>query len=255
MADRSASARLVTPGRRTGMIALMLMGLLSAGCVFRQGQRYEDFITPTPLAPRETLVLGIQGGRQRWDSESEGTRVLALKLRAMKLPGVHVETLENRKRKLALELIRNAFDRDGDGELDEAERRDVRLILYGQSFGGAAVVKLAKQLQKMEVPVLLTVQVDSVGLGDQIIPSNVRRAANLHQQEGRVIRGEAPIFAEDPEKTEMLGNYQFSFRNKKVDLSGVPWHKKIFRVAHSKMNVDPGVWAKVEELILSCIED
>ena len=222
----------------------------TVGCAAR-GQRYSDFITRTPLPPRNTLVLGFLGGRQPWDSKTEGTRLLALRLREKALPGVHIETVENRKRKLALVLIRNAFDRDGDGELSAGERQSARLILYGQSFGGAAVVKLARQLRKLDIPVLLTIQIDSVGLGDYLIPPNVRRAANLHQQDGKLIRGEAPIFAEDPEGTEIVGEFQYSYRNRKIDLSGVPWHKKLFRIDHSKMNRDPEVWNKVEELILA----
>src|SRR5438552_15082299 len=97
----------------------------------------------------------------------------------MNNPLVYAETLENKKRALAIELIRNAFDRNQDGQLDERERASVRLILYGQSFGGAAVVTLARQLKKMNVPVLLTVQINSVGRGDQVIPPNVDRSANL----------------------------------------------------------------------------
>ena len=47
------------------------------------------------------------------------------------------------------------------------------LVMYGQSFGGAAVVKLARQLQAMSLPVLLTIQIDSVGRDDSVIPQNV----------------------------------------------------------------------------------
>jgi hypothetical protein len=215
--------------------------------------RYSDFITPTPLEPKEYLVIGFLGGRQPYDDAKEGTRRLALKLRAMELPGVHIETVENSRRELALELVEHAFDRDRDGELDEQERRSARIIIYGQSFGGAAVVKLARELHEREIPVLLTVQMDSVGRGDESIPPNVRQAANLHQQDGLVIRGEKEIRAEDPEKTEILGNFQFSHKNKKVDMSGVKWHKRVFRNAHAKMDRDPAVWAKVEELILGAL--
>ena len=115
------------------------------------------------------------------------------------------------------------------------------------------MVKLARQLQKLDIPVLLTVQIDSIGRGDAVIPTNVKRAANLYQKNGWFVRGEAPIRAEDPAKTEILGNFKFDYKNKKVDLSGVPWHKKIFRLAHSRMNVDPDVWSKVEELILGSV--
>ncbi len=216
-----------------------------------RAQRFSDFITPTPLPAGHTLVLGFLGGRQPWNNPKEGTRRLALQLRAMNLPGVHIETLENRKRKLALELIQRAFDSNRDGRLDVSERRAMRLVVYGQSFGGAAVVKLARELEKLDIPVLLTVQVDSVGRGDDLIPPNVRRAANLYQREGLLVRGEPEIRAEDPQKTEIIGNFQFSYKNKKVDMSGVAWHKRIFRDAHAKMDRDTDVWAKVEELVLA----
>ncbi len=178
---------------------------------------------------------------------------LALKLRSMQLPGVHVETVENTRRGTALKLIRSAFDHNQDGVLDEQERASVRLILYGQSFGGAAVVKLARQLQKTDLPVLLTVQIDSVGWGDAVIPSNVASAANLYQRDGLFIRGEPQVRAEDPAKTKILGNFTFSYRDRNIDLSKVPWHKKIFRTAHAKMELDAEVWAKVEEIILTAL--
>jgi hypothetical protein len=180
-------------------------------------------------------------------------RKLALELRARNLPGVHVETLEDRRRALALQLVRNAFDHDRNRIMDPEERRSTRLILYGMSFGGAAVVKLANQLKAMDIPVLLTVQVDSVGRGDGVIPSNVAAAANLYQTDGAIIRGERSVRAEDPAKTRIIGNFQFTYRNKTVDLSEIPWYKIIFRRAHAKMNADPDVWRKVEELILAAI--
>lgn len=248
MGQKASLGRKILPG---------LLGVLAAalaGASVGRGQQFSDFITPTPLPEGQTLILGFLGGRQPWDNEKEGTRRLALKLRAMKLPGVHVETLENRRRALALELIRRAFDRNQDGRLDEEERQGVRLILYGQSFGGAAVVKLSRELAALAVPVLLTVQVDSVGRGDAFIPLNVRRAANLFQRDGWLVRGEPEIRAEDPRRTEILGNFRFNYANKEVDLSGVAWHKKIFRLAHAKMDRDPEVWAKVEELILAAVQ-
>jgi hypothetical protein len=125
--------------------------------------------------------------------------------------------------------------------------------VYGQSFGGAAVVKLARQLQKMGVPVFLTVQVDSVGRGDGIIPSNVLRAANLFQSNGRFIRGEREIRAEDPAKTTIIGNFKFDYAQKDIDISKVSWGKKAFRVAHTKMEYDPEVWDRVEALIVEAI--
>ena len=217
---------------------------------FARGQTYDTFGTRTPLAPGETLILGFQGGRERWDNERTGVGRLALALRGKNPPGVHVETVENTKRPLAVELVRRAFDRNQDGTLDDAERQSARVILYGHSFGGAAVVKLARELEKIGIPVLLTVQIDSVGLGDILIPANVARAANLYQRNGRIIHGEAEIRAADPDKTKILGNFRFDYKKKPIDLSQTNWIKRLGRTAHTKMEFDPEVWEKVEGIIL-----
>jgi len=229
--------------------SLALFHALIVGCLFSRGQRYEDFGTRTPLSEGHFLMLGFMGGRDSWKAKNN-LQGLATKFRAMRDPLLHVEIVENRKRGLALELIQEALDRNADGVLEAGERSSARLILYGQSFGGAAVVKLAGQLNQKRVPVLLTVQIDSVGRGDSRIPPNVARAACLFQRNGLLIRGEAPIVAEDPVKTTILGNFEFDYRQKRIDISAIPWHKKIFREDHTKMEHDPEVWKKVEDLIL-----
>ena len=224
------------------------------GCIFPRGQRYRDFTTPTPLPQGQILIIGIMGGREPWNNDARNVRKLALKLRSMNDPEICVETVENKKRSLAVELINNAFDRNRDGKLDERERASIRLILYGQSFGGAAVVKLARQLKKIDVPVALTLQVDSIGRDDRVIPSNVARAVNLFQRNGWFIRGEPEIHAEDPARTTIIGNFKYDYSHKQVDVSRVPFMKKAFRVAHTRMEYDPDVWTKVEELILDTIK-
>jgi hypothetical protein len=233
--------------------AFVLCLVLSTGNTLVVGQRYQDFITNTPLKVNDVLIIGFMGGRESWDNDKRGVRKLALRLRAMNLPGVHVETVENRKRKLAIKLIRNAFDRDRNSVLDKHERNSARLIVYGQSFGGAAVVKLARQLQEIDLPVLLTIQVDSVGRGDKKIPSNVNRAANLFQRNGLFIKGEREIRPEDPGKTIIIGNFRFDYNEKEIDLSEVSWVKRLFQTAHTKMDHDPEVWSLVEKLILDVV--
>ena len=246
--SQDKSAELGWPAASVTAAALLL--LLQPSCLFSQGQRLHDFTVAAPLPERHALILGFMGGRDSWDDEKKGVRKLALKLRSLNLEGVHVETVENKKRSLAVQLIRDCLDRNRDGRLSEPERRNARLILYGQSFGGAAVVKLARQLEKIGVPVLLTVQVDSVGRGDAEIPANVRRAANLFQRDGLFIRGESRIRAQDPVQTEIIGNFEFDYSDKRIDISEVSWFRRLFRTAHTKMDLDPEVWAQVERLIL-----
>lgn len=239
--------------RRYKCLAAVVLLIASGESCFWRGQRYRHFITRAPLNEREILILGFMGGREPWNNDDRNVRKLALKLRSMNDAEIHIETVENKKRALAIELINNVFDRDRNGKLDEQERASIRLIIYGQSFGGAAAVKLARQLKKMDVPVALTIQIDSVGRGDKMIPSNVTRAANLFQRNGWFIRGEPTIQAEDPTRTTIIGNFEYDYRHKQIDVSGVPFMKKAFRVAHTRMEYDPDVWTKVEKLILESI--
>ena len=238
--------------KRPDVLALLIV-LPVSGCLVLHGQRYQDFTISTPLDASQTLVLGFMGGRDSWDDDRQGVRRLALKLRSRNLP-IQVETVENQKRGLALQLVVAAFDVNQDAVLSQQEKENARLVVYGQSFGGAAVVKLARQLSREDIPVLLTVQIDSVGRNDKKIPPNVRRAANLYQSNGWVIRGQSGVRAEDPQKTEIIGNFQFNYKKKKIDTSGVHWFKKLFRVAHTKMGLDSDVWDKVEELIVEEVQ-
>jgi hypothetical protein len=231
----------------------MLCLVLLASSQVVHAQRYQDFSTKTPLSEGHVLIIGFLGGRESWDNQKQSVRKMALKFRAMSRSEIHVETVENKNRRLAIELIRNAFDHDRDGRLDDRERASARLVLYGQSFGGAAVVKLARQLEKMDLPILLTVQVDSIGRNDKLIPTNVVRAANLFQRNGLIIKGEREIRPQDPNRTTIIGNYEFDYSHKKVNLSEVSWQKKLFRVAHTKMDHDPAVWGLVEKIILDAI--
>jgi hypothetical protein len=230
---------------------------LQTGCASFRGKQYHHFSTSTPLKSDQTLVVGFLGGMERWDDKSRGVRQVAIKLEAMNLPNVHVETLENRKRDLAIKFIQNVFDYNQNGSLDDWERDSARLILYGHSLGGAAVVEISRELKKMGVPVLLTVQIDSVDLvyDDHVIPSNVKRAANLFQNDGWILRGEDKIEPENPNKTEILANIRFDYRDKNVDMSSMTWERRLFSTPHVKMEADPEVWVTVEKMILSEIVD
>jgi hypothetical protein len=223
---------------------------LQTGCAYLTEQQHFHLTTPTPLNDDQTLVIGFLGGRQLWDDDSRGVRQLAVKLDEMSLPKLEIETFQNRRRDLAMEFIHKALDRNEDDNLDSQERASARLILYGQSLGGSTVVKLSKDLEKLDIPVLLTVQVDSVGFSDHLIPSNVLKAANLFQSNDWIFRGENEILALDPEATSILANIEFDYSDKEVDMTAQPWQRRLFSTPHSMMDADPEVWAIVEELIL-----
>ncbi|MCU1257674.1 MAG: hypothetical protein JWO80_559 [Bryobacterales bacterium] len=195
---------------------------------------------PTLLSGN-TLIIGVLGGWQHADEPGRGVRKLALHLRDRHIPNVAVETFANHHLSPAMTLIQTWWSRESN--------ESPALILYGQSFGGAAVAKLAHQLQAVHIPVALTVQIDTVGRRS-LIPSNVTAAVNFFQREGWPLRGEALIRAEDPKHTEIIGNYEYHYRDKKVDLSSENWARRMVFGTHLKMEDDPELWSAVEQVIV-----
>jgi pimeloyl-ACP methyl ester carboxylesterase len=151
-----------------------------------------------------------------------------------------------------MKLVENAFDRNGDGTLDPAECAAARIILYGHSFGGAAVVKLARELKERGIPVVLTVEVDSIGLDGAEVPANVARAVNFYQRNSIFLRGRR-IHAEDPARTAILGNFRIEMDGRKSEVphSGLHWMEGFFGGAHAKLAFDHDVWQRVEKYILA----
>jgi hypothetical protein len=235
-----------------GLCALLILTFLASGARAERRIQESEFTTPQPVPPGSLIVVGFLGAWEVWDNPKRSVRKLALRLRGMNLPGLYVETAGNHSRHIVREFLKCALDRNGNGRIEPEEARQVGIVLYGQSFGGAAAVMLARELKKWNVPVLLTVQVDSIGRDDKEIPSNVKRAMNLYQRDPGSIWGENAIEAEDPSKTQILGNQRFTylFRND-IDMSDYPKAAQKAPVAHWKMDNDPVVWGIVEGLILA----
>lgn len=231
------------------MIALCTVICSSFTC---HAQRASQLSTPRPLPPGSTLVIGFLGGYDRWDDSHRAVRQLVLTLRER--PGVYADSISNHRRALALKLIREALDTNRDGKLDAQERANGRVILFGQSWGGAAAVATARDLEKLGIPVLLTAQVDSVGVHDDVIPANVRAAVNFYQHDPfTTIHGRARIRASDPSKTLILGNFESSYVFRSVDESNASKARQVFGGSHTKMEVDPVVWSRVEQYISDAI--
>ena len=214
-------------------------------------QRLKDFTTPTPMPAGSTLVVGFLGGFERWNDEDRSVRRVVLRLRER--PGVFAESAGNHRRGAALKFIRRALDTDGDGELNRAECASARVVLFGQSLGGAAAVKTARALEKLGVPVLLTAQVDSVGTGDEVIPANVRAAVNFFQHDLLSIQGEDEIRAADPQRTRILGNFQTSYYFRSFDRTRASWLRRTMGRSHVKMEQDEGLWRLIEQYIVDAI--
>ena len=236
--------------RRGAALTVLALGLLAAGC---RSVSLADLATPRPVPDGACVVVGFLGGRDAWDDRSKGVRRVALRLRDPE-GRRFTETFENRRVDVALEFVREALDADRNGRIGPAEAalRRARLVAYGQSLGGGAAVTFARLLRARGVPVHLLIQIDSVGIGDDRLPPNVRYAANLYQDDGRLIAGEHPVRAADPDRTRVLANWEFEYDRppgSRIDIDDLPWHKVAFRAAHARMDRDPRVWRRVERLI------
>jgi hypothetical protein len=206
-------------------------------------------IAPPAVAP--VIVIGFVGGFVRHDAIAHSTVQLAERLRHDYPTGVHAEVLENRNREKAHAEIMRLMDIDHDGSLSSEEKKNARIVLYGHSWGASAAVTLARQLDSEGIPVLLTVQVDSVskhGQNDAVIPANVDAAANFYQLDG-FLHGRPEIRAADPAHTQIIGNFRFGYKENPISCHNYPWFNKVFMKPHIEIECDPKVWTQVESLI------
>jgi hypothetical protein len=199
------------------------------------------------------IVIGFVGGFVSRDDMVHGPVQLAAHLRHDCPPDVHIEVLENRRREAAHAEIMRLVNVNRDGTLSSEEKKNARIILYGHSWGASEAVTLARELGKEGIPVLLTVQVDSVskpGENDKDIPANVAEAANFYQQDGW-LHGRPQIRAADPTRTHIIGNFRMDYKTNPLRCDQYPWWDRFFTKAHTEMECDPKVWAQVESLIQS----
>jgi pimeloyl-ACP methyl ester carboxylesterase len=202
------------------------------------------------------IVIGFVGGFVSPNDAVHSEVELANRLRHDYPSGVYVQVFDNRHVDEAYKKIVKLLDRNHSGKLMDDEKKNARIIVYGHSWGGSAAVKLARQLGAARIPVLLTIQIDSVAKfheDDSIIPSNVKAAANFYQPYGR-LHGRPEIRAADPSRTRIIGNYRFDYKTKPVNCyAHYPWWDRYLTKAHTEIECDPQVWNQVESLIRSSL--
>jgi hypothetical protein len=202
-------------------------------------------------AAPSNIVIGFVGGFVKNDNLHHGPVKIAQRIRNSAPLGTYVQVFENRRRKQARETILRLLDSDHDGVLSVQEKNCARIVLFGQSWGAAAAVALARDLKREDIPVQLTVQVDSVAKlwqNDSVIPDNVAEAVNFYQTEG-VVHGRRRITAADPTKTEILGNYFMDYRKNPAHCTEYPFWDRVFTPGHMQSECDPHLWSQIETLV------
>jgi hypothetical protein len=199
----------------------------------------------------QVLIIGFLGGFIKHDNMVHSEVQLAARLRKDYPSGVDVETFESYRGDLAEARILSLLNLNHERKLTSEEKKNARIIIYGHSWGGSQAITLARKLQKDGIPVILTIQVDSVSKihqNDTVIPSNVSRAINFYQLNG-FLHGEPRIRAADPARTTVLGNFLFDYKQSAYNCTEYPWYDRILSKAHTQIECDPNVWKQVEALI------
>jgi hypothetical protein len=203
--------------------------------------------SPSP----SNIVIGFVGGFVSHDNSHHGPVQLAERIRQALPPNTYVRVFENRRRKRAYDAVIALLDSDRDGSLSPDEKTRAHIILFGHSWGASAAVLLARDLRRQGIPVLLTVQVDSVAKvwqNDSIIPDNVAEAVNFYQTQG-IIHGRRQITAADPARTDILGNYLMDYKKDPVECPHYSWFAHVVTPGHMQSECDPTLWSKIENLV------
>ena len=108
-----------------------------------------------------------------------------------------------------------------------------QVIVVGHSLGGWMALRFARALRKHNIPVELTVQVDSVGITDHTIPRNVKEGAIFYADDAFSFLTTKNVRLEDPSRTRLVEDVH-------VDHAG-----------HLSVTRDP----RIRELVIRTIEE
>jgi pimeloyl-ACP methyl ester carboxylesterase len=247
---RSTALSPMLAARLTVLVAGILAGTASAGALAAFAVSDPALAAGSEVAT-PAIVIGFVGGFVRRDDPHHGPVQLAQRIQRTVPKTTHVEVFENRHRAQARAAILRLLDTNHDGILSDEEKSRARIVLYGHSWGAQAAVLLARELRRDHIPVLLTVQVDSVAKpwhNDSVIPDNVAEAANFYQPHG-LLHGRAMITAADQSKTEILGNFRTDYRKDPIPCPEASWAGRFFTPGHTQSECDPRVWSRIEALV------
>ena len=216
----------------------VLLFLVAASCMASLSLRGQEIVD----GARKVIVVGFVGGFVRNDDMKHAEVKFAAHLRERYHSAIDVQVFGNHSGTPALEHVL---------QLTGTEKAHARIIIFGHSWGGTETVTLARELARRGIPVLLTIQVDSIakpGQENSTIPANVENAVNFYQSHG-LLHGQPEILARDPARTHIIGNFEMTYKDHPVNCREFPWYSRIFTKSHIEIENDPRVWTEAASLI------
>jgi hypothetical protein len=152
------------------------------------------------------VYLGVVGGTETSNNSHSGVVQIRDILRGPAYPGVCAKSITPYVWRSGFHWILKHFpSRHGSLTKEELEGAP-RIILVGHSLGGWAILSVARNLQRKGIPVELCLQIDSVGITDHTVPSNVKAAAIFHAHDVMFLLTTKTIKREDPSHTKLVEN-------------------------------------------------
>jgi hypothetical protein len=208
-------------------------------------------IEPANRRIQKAIILGFVGCFVKPDDAKHPEVLFAMYLQRRYGSAVHAEVFGNHKKLKAVEDTILRLDTDKDGFLTSPEKKQVKIILYGHSWGASQTLNFARDLQRRGVPVSLTIQIDSVKKfrqDDRTVPANVAKAVKFYQGKG-LTRGQPLIVAADAGRTKILGNFHMKYVDDQINCDNYRWLSRVFNKPHHQIENDPQVWDQIVSFI------
>jgi pimeloyl-ACP methyl ester carboxylesterase len=190
--------------------SVFLFALLTAGLAAFPA---EALARQKSSSPCKVIVLGYVGGLDTPGNPLSGIVRIRNRLRSLNDAGLCVETFSAYTWLDGYHWLTKKLN-DARAPGPAAPGGEVpKVIIYGHSLGGWATLAVARRLAARNIPVELTVQIDSVGFTDATVPANVKEAANYYRWAIVPPYGRGKIRAQDGDATRILGNFELKRAN------------------------------------------
>lgn len=261
VARSSGSGELALKDRRhgkfTAIAVLTAVVFVATGIAHGQEMSIRQVrSTVTDPTVRNVVIVGFVGGFVSRNDTKHPEVQFAAYLRD-RYPTIHAEVYGNHHGRKALHQVVSFLDTDHDGVLSSIEKERATVILYGHSWGATETVAFAHELDRMGIPVALTVQIDTIGKPGHkasAISPNVATAINFYQTKGP-LHGAPEIVAVDPARTQIIGNIRMTYENRPINCDNYSWYSRTFNKPHHEIENDFRVWDEVASLIDSDLPD
>lgn len=202
-------------------------------------------------AQEPLIVVGFVGGFVSPEDMRHPEPLFALLLRQRYGAQTRARVFSNHDEGHAWNWVLHLLDTDRDGVISSGEKHNAKIVIYGHSWGASEAAAFARDLGRLQIPVMLTAQVDIVakpGQMPELIPPNVAHAVNFFQT-GGMLHGRQEIVARDPARTVILGNVRMDYAHAPVNCDNYNWLARFFNRSHYEIENDPRVWDQIASLI------